>query len=252
VEAESLEERLSRISTCWTVVRQAQGGPAESVRAAQQHLLERYRQAVHRYLLGALRDADAADELLQDFALRLLSGRLGGAEPQRGRFRDFVKGVLVHLVADFHRRQRSRPQPLPSEATGPDTPAEVAVGSDQEFLDSWRNELLAHSWQSLAALDGPTGQSWHTVLRCRAEHPDWKSAQMAEQLAVSLGRPVTAAWVRKTLERARVKFADFLIDEVVQTLAEPTRAELEEELLDLGLLEYCRPALERYQDTSAG
>ena len=37
-------------------------------------LLQRYQGVVYRYLLGSLRDADAADELFQEFALRCLQG----------------------------------------------------------------------------------------------------------------------------------------------------------------------------------
>jgi RNA polymerase sigma-70 factor (ECF subfamily) len=65
-----------------------------------------------------------------------------------------------------------------------------------------------------------------------------------------LGKPLTAAGVRQTLHRAREHFADLLLDELVQALAEPTEADLEDELTELGLLEHCRPALERRRGAS--
>jgi hypothetical protein len=68
---------------------------------------------------------------------------------------------------------------------------------------------------------------------------------MADALSRQLGKPLTAAGVRQTLHRAREKFADFLLDEVTHSLREPTSDQLEEELIIVGLLEYCRPALER-------
>jgi RNA polymerase sigma-70 factor (ECF subfamily) len=68
---------------------------------------------------------------------------------------------------------------------------------------------------------------------------------MAEQLSAELGKPVNAAWVRQVLHRAREKFADILMQEVLRTLREPTVDRLEEELIDIGLLEYCRPALDK-------
>jgi hypothetical protein len=61
--AQEEADHLSRISTLWTLVAHAKGGPAEAVSAAQQELVRRYHRAVYRYLLGALPDADAADEL---------------------------------------------------------------------------------------------------------------------------------------------------------------------------------------------
>jgi RNA polymerase sigma-70 factor (ECF subfamily) len=71
------------------------------------------------------------------------------------------------------------------------------------------------------------------------------SPQMAKALTARLGRPFTAAGVRQTLHRAREKFADLLIDEVTHALASPTSEDVEHELVELGLFEYCRPALGR-------
>src|SRR5215471_8707719 len=94
--------RLNQIATLWSVVRQAHNDPGAQGQAAKAALLERYGGAVHRYLLGALRDRNAAEELAQEFAFRFLHGGLRGADRERGRFRDFVKGGLFHLVADYH------------------------------------------------------------------------------------------------------------------------------------------------------
>jgi hypothetical protein len=47
------------------------------------------------------------------------------------------------------------------------------------------------------------------------------------------------------VHRARKRFAGALVDEVLNSLNPPTQEHLEEELRDLGLLEYCRPALEQ-------
>src|SRR5438046_847981 len=101
------ELRLSRIDTQWTVLYQAKD-PEEAARAAQARMLERYGGAVRRYLLAATRDEDAADELGQEFAVRFLRGGLRGANPDRGRFRDYVKGVLIHLVANYHHSGKKR------------------------------------------------------------------------------------------------------------------------------------------------
>ena len=67
-----LSHRLSRINTSWHVLRQAHEGAGAEATAAQQLLIERYGPAVRRYLLGGLRDADAADELVQEFSLALV------------------------------------------------------------------------------------------------------------------------------------------------------------------------------------
>jgi len=238
------EQRLSQVQTLWTIVCRAHGeGTASMVRSAQEQLLGRYCIVVRRYLLGALRDADAAEELTQEFALRFVRGELKGVDRQRGRFRDYLKGTLFHLIGDFHRRRKKRPLPLP-EGHEPAAEPEDNFAQDQRFLESWRAELLHRSWQALAQLQAETGRPFHQVLQFRAANLELRSADMAEQLGPVLGHAVNAAWVRQTLHRAREKFAEFLLDEVRQTLDEPTLEQLEGELVLLGLHSYCQPALD--------
>jgi hypothetical protein len=50
------------------------------------------------------------------------------------------------------------------------------------------------------------------------------------------------------LHRSRDEFAQLLLQEVADTLDDPTRFDTEQELIELELLEYCRPALERRND----
>src|SRR5262245_57411143 len=97
---------LGAISTLWTVVRNAHGDHAA---AARQELCRRYHGAVERFLRAIA--PDIAADLAQDFAVKLLQGNLAGASPDRGRFRDFVKGVVRHQIIDRYRRRRPEVQP---------------------------------------------------------------------------------------------------------------------------------------------
>jgi RNA polymerase sigma-70 factor (ECF subfamily) len=244
MEQESLNQRLSLISTQWSLVGQANHGSAEAANTARQQLLERYGGAVQRYLRQLLPDPDAAAEVFQEFALQLVHGDLHGADPRRGRFRNFVKGTLFHLVADYRKQQRQWPGPLPADAIAlAATPDDVET--DRLFVESWCDELLARAWAMLGEIEATTGQPFYAVLRFRADHPEMRSPQMAEQLGVQRGRPFTAAGVRQILHRAREKFAGLLLDEVIHSLDYPTAEQLEQELAELGLLDYCRAALEQ-------
>lgn len=83
--------RLSQIQTIWPLVHGAQNREtlsAESRKAATE-LLMRYQEGIYAYLLGALRDADAANEVFQDFALKFVRRDFynANADPSRGRFR---------------------------------------------------------------------------------------------------------------------------------------------------------------------
>jgi len=238
-------QRLSRVSTLWTQVRLAHLGAVAKAAPAQHLLLERYGGAVQRYLRGALRNPDDATELFQEFACRFLEGKLQGADPKRGRFRDFLKGVLYHLIVDFHNRRRRRARTLPERHADLEVGPMSLADHDSQFLSSWREELLARSWSVLEAQEKETGQPHFVVLRFRADHPKMRSPEMAKELSARLKKPLTSAGVRQLLHRAREKFADILLDEVTQSLDDPSPEQLTEELENLGLSEYCRPALER-------
>ncbi|MBV9124891.1 MAG: sigma-70 family RNA polymerase sigma factor, partial [Planctomycetes bacterium] len=144
-----MNQHLSRIQTCWSMVFQANQGP-EAVPAAQRLLLERYSGAVHRYLLGIVHSPDQADDLAQEFALRFLRGDFRRVHPGRGRFRDFVKMSLRHLVIDAYRRQQVRPRPFPGDGVDVADSSDPLAELDRRFLDSWRQTLLARAWERLA------------------------------------------------------------------------------------------------------
>jgi RNA polymerase sigma-70 factor (ECF subfamily) len=236
--------RLSQIATLWSLVRRAHRGPAEATTAGRQQLLERYGRAVHRYLLGALADADAADDLMQEFACRFLRGDFHRADGQRGRFRDYVRTALVRLVARHRRQQRRQPGPLPEDVAAPADAGPVGDGSEEAFLRAWREELLNRAWAALARAQEETGRPVHLVLRFAVDHPELRSPELAAELTRRLGKPVTAVGVRQALHRARERFAALLVEEVAQTLDDASADRLTEELLHLDLWRYCRSALE--------
>jgi RNA polymerase sigma-70 factor (ECF subfamily) len=241
VNATDLPNRLSQIHTRWSLLFDAHQGQADRAQRAQEALIRRYSGAIYRYLLGAVRDPNVADDLAQEFALRLVRGDFKRADPERGRFRDFVKTSLYHLIVDHQRRKV--PRPLPPEVGG----REDADEADRQFTARWREGLLNRAWEGLAALEAETGQPFYTVLRHRSENPDESAQQMAERLAGRLGKALTDVAMRKTIQRARERFSNLLLDEVARSLQSEDPERVEQELRDLDLLCYCRSALDRYR-----
>jgi RNA polymerase sigma-70 factor (ECF subfamily) len=237
MEPNDFQRRLSSITTLWSVVVRAHQGETDESAKARRQLLERYMGAVYRYLLGALRDGDAADELFQEFALRFVRGDFKRADPDRGRFRDFVKSSLFYMVVNHQKRKR--PLPLP-EGDQVEAPVEPPGDADREFTDRWREELLSSAWSALAAFQQQSGKPYHSVLRLRAEQPGLSSSEMARELGTRLGRSFTPEALRQALHRAREKFAQLLIEEVERSLESNDQERVEQELLDLGLFSYCR------------
>jgi RNA polymerase sigma-70 factor (ECF subfamily) len=243
VDPDAPDPSLSDISTVWGALAKAHQGPAEEARAIRDQQLQRYSAAVRRYLRSALSNPDAADEVFQEFALRFVSGAFRGASPAVGSFRHYLKRTLSNLIADYYRRQRKQPAPLPAEvAVEPEANEDAA---DAAFTQNWREELLRRTWGALRECERATGKPFYTVLRSRVDHPDESAAQLALRIGPRLNRTVTAEWVRNRLHFARERFAEALLTEVAETLSDPTADHLERELLDLGLLEACREALQR-------
>ena len=241
---------LSQLPTLWSQVLGAHDANPDARRDAQEALLARYGGAVRRYLLASVRDPHVASDLVQEFALRFLRGDFRRADPARGRFRDYLKGALGNLVADHFRRRRASPGQLPDENLGPADRAEAAAG-DPEFRASWRDALLERAWEALAEDERQTDRPLHTVLRFRAANPELRSPELAAEVGRALGKAVTAAGVRQTLHRARERFADLLLGVVADSLDPATRERLEEELTEVGLLDYCRSALARWPRRAA-
>ncbi|MHB0957202.1 MAG: RNA polymerase sigma factor [Pirellulaceae bacterium] len=242
-----LQSRLSRISTIWDLVAAARGTSPLGSADPWLPLIQRYQGAAYRYLLGAVRNPSTADELFQEFALRCVQGSYRRADPARGRFRDYLRTVLVHLVVDHQRKQRNSPKSLTVDFPQPFVEHDPPNEAEEQFLRSWRNDLLARAWAVLAEAEQRGGQPVHSVLKFRAENPSVGSAAMASRLSAMLQppSPFTESGIRKILQRARAKFADALVEEVAHSLGDCTTDDLEQELIDVGLLPYCRAAVAR-------
>jgi RNA polymerase sigma-70 factor (ECF subfamily) len=241
---EERAQHLSQIDTGWETLHEAYWGTADEAAAARQVLMQRYCGAVYRYLLSAVHDPSAAEDLTQEFALRFIQGRFRSADPSKGRFRNYVKTALFHLVDDWRKRSGKELRPI-RLASDEEVPApDEAVAAEQAFRTSWRQELLSRAWKALEG-EQQSRQPYHDVLRFRVDHPNMPSQQLAEQLSARLGRPLTAAGVRQLLHRARERFADLLLQEARLSLQGAAQADLVEELADLDLLRYCQDALRR-------
>src|SRR5205809_547368 len=88
-----------------------------------------------------------------------------------------------------------------------DSPGSAAdATAEQDFRESWRQELLAHAWKAQAAAEKQSGEPFYEVLRFRVEHPDMPAQKAAEVLSARLGRSLNAASFRQLLQRAREQF----------------------------------------------
>lgn len=249
------EADLANLTTQWSVILRAGQEEGDAAAAARSTLLLRYHEAVLRYLRAELRDEDAAGQVYSNFAVRVLEidRFLQRADPRRGRFRDYLKTVLRHMVTDHHRQQQRENKQREALARhgGEAEPEAADSEEDQRFLTCWKQELINWAWQRLEETEKKTGQPYARLLRLQERQPGLRSAQAAKQLAAQLNRPFTADGVRQLAHRGRALFGEMLVREAARSLQvevnDPEGVDrVEQELIDLGLLlSYCKTALDR-------
>jgi DNA-directed RNA polymerase specialized sigma24 family protein len=233
--------RLDAINTQWSMVRAAHAaGRPEDAAAARKVLVLRYARPIRRYVGGIVGDAADADELAQEVVVRLLSGDFAGADAGRGRFRDLLKTAMRNMVRN-HWAKANRRRPADVD---PDALAAAAGQTDDAWDAAWRQTVLDHTWAALKEAErGSPGSPVHTVLRLRADFPDDTSDQLAARVGEKLGKPVRADACRQMVRRARLRFAELLLAEIGQGLADPSPDRIADELAALGLLENVRDFL---------
>jgi RNA polymerase sigma-70 factor (ECF subfamily) len=224
-------QELSRISTEWAIVYD----PGEFV--------HRYATAVQKYLNALIRNPHDAEEVGQDFFLFVTEHGFPRAKRERGRFRDYLKTAVRNSALTFLRRKRL-PTRGDSEMLESMADQGPPVIPDQEWITQWRQCLMDRAWRSLEEHQQQAPDNiYYTALRLMMTSPGEDSKALAAKAARIVGRPITAEAFRKQISRARRKLAGFIVREIAQSLDNATPTQVEEELVDLGLIEYVRDFL---------
>lgn len=229
---------LEDISTHWSLLKDAGGDETWQTETARHALVLRYMHAIRRYVSAIVRDDDSADELTQEFAVRLLQGDFGNARLERGRFRDLLKTAIRNMARNRWKYEKLRA----CFATDPNTLPED--DSDDEWVKAWRQTLIDLTWEALAAWERRQEDSIGcTLLKLRVDNPDAAISDIQKRLHEKTDREYSAAAVRTQLHRARVRFTQLLIEEISRGLHKSTPELVDAELSVLRLKEYTRPML---------
>ena len=93
-------------TTRWTLVVAAADPQRKEARSALVSLCEGYWYPLYAYIRRRGYPADQAQDLTQEFFIRVLEGRyLDRADPEKGRFRSFILTSLKFFVADEEDRK---------------------------------------------------------------------------------------------------------------------------------------------------
>ena len=208
----------------------------------QARFLSRYQMAIYRYLRAFVRDEDVALELFQEFCLKYLRGDLakrdrgGGFDSEVGRFSRYLKRILHNLAHDhFAKAKRERVTAENHRAA-----IEYDEPAPDHFGNIFRQAILDRAWEvvKLAEEESPAIPCY-SVLMTIAQRANVSSRELAEQLGT------TEANARKVKQRSRQAFADALIESAKEFAGTGRLSEVEQELAELDLLQYCKKAIAR-------
>jgi RNA polymerase sigma-70 factor (ECF subfamily) len=221
----SESERLDKIGTDWEIVYD----PGRFVM--------RYGTAVERYFRAIIKNVHDAEELSQEFFLFVAKNGFVRVRKEGGRFRDYLRTAARNAALNFLQRKR-RPKATHSDAAMRMASAKPAADPEQEWTAEWRKVLIERAMQGLRQVEGQSSANLsHTVLQMLVDHPLDDTTTLAKLTTAQIGRPVEPAAFRQQVSRARRRLAQLLIDEVAQTLDQPTPANVQEELMEFRLWE---------------
>lgn len=211
----------------------AAGDPhRKEARSALVSLCENYWYPLYAYLRRRGYSADEAQDLTQEFFVRVLEGRyLDRVDPEKGRFRSFILTSLKFFVADEEDRHRAR-----KRGGGVLVPLEFSSGEEryqhEPAHDETPERIFERRW-ALSILD-------RVVERLRDEFVQHGRPEHFERLKVFLlGQSDTpyAALAREmhtsegalkvAIHRLRKRYRDLFRQEIADTVADPTEVEFE-------------------------
>jgi RNA polymerase sigma-70 factor (ECF subfamily) len=205
----------------------------KKARSALVSLCDGYWYPLYAYLRRRGYPADQAQDLTQDFFVRVLEGRyLDRADPGKGRFRSFLLTSLKFFVADEEDRQRAR-----KRGGGAVLPLEFSTGEERYQREPGHDEtperIFERRW-AVSVLDRAVERLRNEFLHHgRPEHferlkvfllgrSDAPYATLAGEMDTSEGA------LKVAIHRLRKRYRELLRLEIADTVADP--AEVESEL----------------------
>lgn len=230
-----LPRRPAFVTTHWSVVLAAGHSDTTRARDALAKLCQTYWYPVYAYLRRRGFKPEDAEDLTQEFFLRLLAKKfVAAADPARGRFRSYLLTALNHFLADEWDRVRAQKRgggrrAVPLEVDTAETryrlePVEELT-PEKVYEKRWALTLLENVMTQLRReyeADGKEtlfGDLKHCLTKARAAVP---YAELAEKLGLSEGA------LRVAVHRLRQRYRALLQKEIASTVADP--AEVEEEM----------------------
>ena len=220
-------------TTRWTLVVAAGDPQRKEARSALVSLCEGYWYPLYAYVRRRGYPADQAQDLTQEFFIRVLEGRyLDRADPEKGRFRAFILTSLKFFLADEADRGRAQ-----KRGGGTVLPLEISSGEERYEREPAHDEtperIFERRW-ALSVLDRVVEKLRNEfVHHGRPEHferlkvfllgqSDAPYAALAREMNTSEGA------LKVAIHRLRKRYRELFRQEIADTVADP--AEVDSEL----------------------
>jgi RNA polymerase sigma factor (sigma-70 family) len=217
-------------TTHWSVVLAASAEACDAASVALEQLCRAYWKPVFVYARRCGWDHYSAEDLTQEFFQRVLERRyLAQADPQKGRFRNFLLVAFKHFLANEWDRVKAVKRGGRINFISIDhedfwEPCTTGT-PDQAFARAW---ALVFVDRVIARLRGDLERDEQRDQFDRLKHwltPDESNEPYAE-LAKQMG--TTEGAVKMAVQRLRKRFATALREEVARTIMKPE--EIEDEI----------------------
>ena len=219
-------------TTRWTLVVAAGDPHRKEARSALVSLCESYWYPLYAHLRRRGYPADQAQDLTQDFLVRVLEGRyLDRTDPQKGRFRSFLLTSLNYFVSDQEDRLRAH-----KRGGGRLVPLELPSGEERYLREPADEETPEHIFErrwALSVLDRVLEQLRDEFVRHgRPEHferlktfllgrSDAPYAALAREMNTSEGA------LKVAIHRLRKRYRELFRLVIADTVADPAEVESE-------------------------
>src|SRR6266567_4572428 len=108
----------------------------------------RYAAPIQSYVGVIIHNRHDAEEVIQDFLVRVMTHGFAGATPGRGRFRDYLKAAVRNAAAAHLRKAKaSQLRQEQSPAEPPKSTEDAAQEFEQHWVQHWRQCVLDRAWR---------------------------------------------------------------------------------------------------------
>ncbi|MBX3378936.1 MAG: sigma-70 family RNA polymerase sigma factor [Phycisphaeraceae bacterium] len=205
---------------------------ASRAREALEHLCNAYWRPLYAFARHSGHTAEDAQDVTQAFLAKVIeTGGLGGANPDRGRFRSYLLGAMKHFMAHERDRDRARKRGGGLRFAARDfaeiesriaTHAHTTTDADRAFDRDWAHETTAAALRQLGAEWADRGRADQFEVLCPVLTGE---GYVRSELAARLGMSENAVTV--AIHRIRQRYGALVREAVARTIADEAEIDAE-------------------------